>query len=164
MRHLINTFHNHTTDHQFCHFLKWFLSFVVCTEKNTDIKDYVGFSVRQSVQFKPMTSVFYWFLNSYFLWIQYMLTICAFGFTCISSHPYIISFNTGYSMTGRQSGTNLFIFKTLLKSFRSCKVLNWKENLGSNNKERQTVTSEPSIKTLLSKNIYAISQKTISVE
>lgn len=70
-------------------------------------------------------------------------------------------------MTGRQSGINLFIFKMLLKSFRSCKVLNWKQNLGSNNKEvleRQTITSESSIWILLCKSIYAISQKTISVE
>lgn len=106
--------------------------------------------------------VFYWILNFYFLWIQDMLTICALGSTWNSSHPYIIRFNTGYSMTGRQSGINLFIFKMLLKSFRSCKVLNWKENLGSNNKEaleRQTITSESSIWILLCKSIYAISQK-----
>nr|XP_032640806.1 uncharacterized protein LOC116827401 isoform X1 [Chelonoidis abingdonii] len=41
----------------------------------------------------------------------------------------------GYSMTGRQSGINLIIFKKLLRRFRSCKVLNCKENLGTNNKE-----------------------------
>lgn len=119
-------------------------------------------SLSQQIQ---KTSVFYWLLNSYFLWIQYMLTICVLGFTCISSHPYIISFNTGYSMTGRQSGTNLFIFKMLLKSFRSCKVLNWKENLGSNNKvlEKQTITSESSIKILLcKKHIYRLSENHFS--
>lgn len=40
----------------FCHFLKWFLSFIVCSEKNTGKKDYVRFSVKESVQFKPTDS------------------------------------------------------------------------------------------------------------
>lgn len=40
----------------FRYFLKWFLSFIVCSEKNTGIKDYVRFSVRESVYFKPIDS------------------------------------------------------------------------------------------------------------
>lgn len=137
----------------FCHFLKWFLSFTVCSEKNTGKKDYV--LMREIAQLKPIDSK-----GKCVLWsFEFLFPMNTMYVDHMCFRYYLHLFSSIYHQFqhriqhGKQSGINLCIFKMLLKSFRSCKVLNWKENLGSNNKvlERQTITSESSIWILLCK-------------